>query len=483
MAETSLKKQIMSGMVWKFAERFIAQGVSFVVSLVLARILMPSDYGIIAIINVFITIADVLLTSGLNTALIQKQDVDELDFSTIFYCNFILGMGLYAILFVAAPFLATAYKMPLLKQAIRVFAIRLPISSFQSIQTAYISRKMDFKRFFFSTIIGTLVSAVVGIVMALKGAGVWALIAQYLTNTIIDTLFLFVTVRWHPRLMFSWKRAKPLIAYGSKVMMTDLIGTIFNNLGDFIVGLRYTTADLAYYTKGKQLPMLLKTNISTALISVLFPGMSQVNDENEKVKLLSRQSVRMLSYIIFPLMAGMMVVARPLTIVLYTSKWIAMVPFVWVVCLEAVISVPGTVALQCVKAVGRSDMMLYSEFVKKPIFLISIFVALHFGIMAVALTLPVNALIELVINSYMTGKTIRYHIGEILADAFPAFTLSALMGAAVYGISLLSWHNLVLELFVQVIAGGICYIVLSWISHNPEFGMILRVIKSRKASQ
>lgn len=157
MAETSLKKQIMSGMVWKFAERFIAQGVSFVVSLVLARILMPSDYGIIAIINVFITIADVLLTSGLNTALIQKQDVDELDFSTIFYCNFILGMGLYAILFVAAPFLATAYKMPLLKQAIRVFAIRLPISSFQSIQTAYISRKMDFKRFFFSTIIGTLV--------------------------------------------------------------------------------------------------------------------------------------------------------------------------------------------------------------------------------------------------------------------------------------------------------------------------------------
>ena len=160
MAETSLKKQIMSGMVWKFAERFIAQGVSFVVSLVLARILMPSDYGIIAIINVFITIADVLLTSGLNTALIQKQD--ELDFSTIFYCNFILGMGLYAILFVGAPFLATAYKMPLLKQAIRVFAIRLPISSFQSIQTAYISRKMDFKRFFFSTIIGTLVSAVYG---------------------------------------------------------------------------------------------------------------------------------------------------------------------------------------------------------------------------------------------------------------------------------------------------------------------------------
>ena len=208
--------------------------------------------------------------------------------------------------------------------------------------------------------------------MALKGAGVWALIAQYLTNTIIDTLFLFLTVRWHPRLMFSWKRAKPLIAYGSKVMMTDLIGTIFNNLGDFIVGLRYTTADLAYYTKGKQLPMLLKTNISTALISVLFPGMSQVNDENEKVKILSRQSVRMLSYIIFPLMAGMMVVARPLTIVLYTGKWIAMVPFVWVVCLEAVISVPGTVALQCVKAVGRSDMMLYSEFIKKPIFLISI---------------------------------------------------------------------------------------------------------------
>jgi O-antigen/teichoic acid export membrane protein len=482
MADNRLKKQMMSGMMWKFAERFVAQGVSFVVSLVLARILMPDDYGVIAIINIFITIADVLLTSGLNTALIQKQDADELDFSTMFYCNLCMSIVLYVVLFLTAPFMAKAYKMTVLTSAVRVFALRLPISAFQSIQIAYVSRKMDFKKFFFSTIIGTLVSAVVGIYMAIRGFGVWALIAQYLTNTVIDTLFLFATVRWHPRRMFSWKRAKPLIVYGSRVMITDLIGTVFNNLGEFIVGIKYTTADLAYYTKGKQLPMLLKSNISTAFISVLFPGISQVNDDAEKVKTLTRQSVRMLTYVIFPMMAGLMIVAEPLTIILYTRKWIAMTPFIWIVCVEALFSIPATIVLQSIKAVGRSDLMLYSEFVKKPILLLSILIALHFGVLAVAITLPINALIELIINSVLSGKTFRYHLGEILLDFLPATILSVVMGAVVYGISLLPWNNLIVQLFVQVIVGGVCYILLSLCSHNQEFYMILHAV-SRKQNE
>ena len=480
MAQDKLKNQIMSGMFWKFGERIVAQGVSFIVSLVLARILMPEEYGVVAIINVFITIADVLLTSGLNTALIQKQDVDELDFSTIFYCNLALGVMLYMILFVAAPFMAAAYKTPILTSAVRVFALRLPISSFQSIQTAYVSRKMDFKKFFFSTITGTLTSAVVGIYMALAGYGVWALIAQYLTNTVIDTLFLFVTVRWHPRLMFSWKRAKPLISYGSKVMFTDLIGTVFNNLGEFIVGLRYTKADLAYYTKGKQLPLLLQSNISSALISVLFPGMSKLNDAQEKVRALSRQSVRMLSYILFPLMIGMATVARPLTIVLYTEKWIAIVPYIWIVCAQAVLSIPGTIALQSVKAVGRSDMMLKAEFIKKPILLISIFAALPFGVFAVALTLPFNSLIELIINGIMAKKTIHYSIGEMLMDSLPAFVLSAIMGAAVYAVSCWNGTSMILLLMIQVLIGGLVYVACSVLFRNKEFLMLWKIIRSGK---
>lgn len=483
MSEKNLKNQIMSGMVWKFAERFVAQGVSFAVSLVLARLLMPDDYGVISIINIFISIADVLLTSGLNTALIQKQDAEEIDFSTIFYCNLFMGVVLYLILFVSAPFMAKMYKMPILTMTVRVFAIRLPISAFQSIQTAYISRKMEFKKFFFSTIIGTLVSAVVGIAMAFYGFGVWALVAQYLTNTVIDTMVLFLTVRWYPKLEFSWGRAKPLIQYGSRVMLTDLIGTVFNNLGDFIVGAKYTSADLAYYTKGKQLPNLLKTNISTSLISVLFPGMSIVNDDFSKIKEISRKSIRTLTYIIFPIMVGMIIVAEPLTIVLYTKKWIAIVPFVWIVCIEALFSVPGTIALQSIKAAGRSDLMLKSEFIKKPILLVSILVALRFGVIAVALTLPINTLIELIINGILAERTIGYKLAEIIMDCLPATVLSCVMGCVVYGASFLPVSNVYVVLCVQVMCGMIAYVIASHISRNKEFKMLINVIKGKTGNR
>lgn len=478
MSETKLKKQIVSGMVWKFAERFVAQGVSFIVSLVLARILMPEDYGAVAIINVFIVIADVFLTSGLNTALIQAKDVDETDFSTIFWCNFGLGLLLYMVLFIAAPFIAQIYSIPILTAAIRVFALRLPVSAFQSIQIAYVSRRMEFKKFFFATITGTLVSAIVGIAMALNGFGVWALIAQYMTNTIIDTLFLFTLVRWIPRFVFSIDAARPLIKYGSKVLLTDLIGILCNNLGDFIIGIKYTSAHLAYYTKGKQLPSLLKQNIYTSLISVLFPGMSKVGDQNEKVKQISRKSIQMLTYILYPMMIGMIVVAEPLTLALYTEKWIAMVPFVRIVCLEVLLSVPGTIALQSLKSIGRSDLMLKAEFARKPILLISIIIALRFGVMAIALALPLNAFIDIIINSYLTKKTIKYSLFEQIKDCSAALFMSSIMGLVVYCIGLINL-NIFLLLVLQVITGGVIYIVLSVWTKNTSFDAIKELLLSK----
>ena len=478
MSESKLKKQIVSGMVWKFAERFVAQGVSFIVSLVLARILMPEDYGAVAIINVFIVIADVFLTSGLNTALIQAKDVDETDFSTIFWCNFGLGWLLYMVLFIAAPFIAQIYSISILKAAIRVFALRLPVSSFQSIQTAYVSRRMEFKKFFFATITGTLVSAIVGIAMALNGFGVWALIAQYMINTIIDTLFLFTLVRWIPKFVFSIDAARPLIKYGSKVLLTDLIGTLCNNLGDFIIGIKYTSAHLAYYTKGKQLPSLLKQNIYTSVISVLFPGMSKVGDQNEKVKQISRKSIQMLTYILYPMMFGMIVVAEPLTLALYTEKWIAMVPFVRIICLEVLLSVPGTIALQSLKSIGRSDLMLKAEFVRKPILLISIIIALRFGVMAIALALPINAFIDIIINSYLTKKTIKYSLFEQIKDCSAALFMSSIMGLVVYCIGLINL-NVFLLLVLQVIAGGVIYIVLSVWTKNTSFDAIKELLLSK----
>lgn len=474
MNDQKLKSQMTSGMIWKFAERFAAQGVSFVVSMVLARILMPEDYGAVAIINIFISIADVFLSSGLNTSLIQKRDADDLDFSTIFYLNLGLSLALYLVLFGTAPFIAQAYDMPILKSTIRVFALRIPVSAFQVIQVAYISKKMQFKKFFFATITGTILSAVVGIAMAIKGMGVWALIGQYLTNTVIDTMMLWATVKWIPKKMFSIKAAVPLIKYSWKVMMTDLLGTLCNNLGDFIIGAKYNSANLAYYTKGKQLPQLFRTNIYTTLISVLFPGIAAVNDNMITVKKITRKSVRIMAYIVFPISLGLMAAGDTIIEVLFTEKWLPMLPYVYVMCVETIISVPATIALQPIKAVGRSDLMLKSEIIKKIFFMISTVVAMNYGVFAIALTVPANTLLDLTINTIINKKIINYSIFEELSDCFTAFTLSLMMAAIVVFIGKMEL-NIYVKVVIQILTGVLSYAGVSYLTKNKEFIYILNV--------
>lgn len=474
MNEEKLKSQMTSGMIWKFAERFVAQGVSFVVSMVLARILMPEDYGAVAIINLFITIADVFLSSGLNTSLIQKKDADDLDFSTIFYLNLGLSLVLYLILFLTAPFIAKAYDMPILNSVIRVFALRLPVSAFQIIQVAYISKKMQFKKFFLATIVGTVLSAIVGIVMAIKGMGVWALIGQYLTNTVVDTIMLWATVKWTPKKIFSFKAAIPLIQYSWKVMMTDLIGTLCNNLGSFIIGAKYNSADLAYYTKGNQLPQLFRTNIYTTLISVLFPGISAVNDDMIAVKKITRKSVRIMAYIVFPISLGLMVAGDTIVKVLFTEKWLPMLPYVYVTCVETIISVPATIALQPIKAVGRSDLMLKFEIIKKVFFIVSTIVAMNFGVFAIALTVPANTLLDLIINANINKKLINYSFFEELSDCLAALILSLIMAVVVAFIGKIEF-NIYIKVVIQIMVGGLCYAGLSYLTRNKEFSYILNV--------
>lgn len=480
MTDNKIGGQMISGMSWKFAERIGAQGVSFIVSMVLARLLMPEDYGTVAIINVFMSIADVLLTSGLSSALIQNSKAESKDFSTIFYCNLFFSCVLYVLLFISAPFLAQFYHLPILKPAIRVFAVRLPISAFQTIQSAIISINMEFKKFFLATIVGTLTSAVVGIALAIKGFGVWALIAQYLVSTCINTVVLALSVRWHPKIEFDFQHAKPLIDYGWKIMLTDLIGTIFNNLSDFIIGIKYTSSQLAFYSKGKQLPMLVRSNIYTTLISVLFPAMSKVSSNADELKVLTQKSVKMLSYIIFPLMVGMISVANNMTIVLYTEKWLPIVPFIYIVCIEAMISVVGTVTLQAIKSYGRSDLMLKMEAIKKPIMLVALLIAMQFGIYAIALTLPLNTILELIINGSVLNRLIGYNLKSQLFDCIPALCYSLIMGIASYSIGYIKC-NLIILLILQVLGGFFSYIVISVVFKDANFLLIKKIIQKRIA--
>jgi O-antigen/teichoic acid export membrane protein len=479
MEEKSVaNNKIVSGAFWKFGERIIAQGVSFIVSLVLARLLTPDDYGAVAVVNIFIEIANVILISGLNTALIQKKDITQEETSTIFYCSAILSVVLYVVMFFAAPLIASVYQLPILIPVIRVFSLRLPMSALQSVQAALLSRNMDFKKYFFSTIGGTAVSAVVGIAMAIAGCGVWALVAQTLTGTLIGAIILCFTVRWRPSWYFSLKTAKPLLSYGWKIMAVDLMGTVFNNLSSMLIGVRYTSADLAYYTKGKQVPYLIRNNIYNTILGVLFPAMARVGDDNNGMKNLASKSISTLAYVIFPMMAGMIAVSDRMVVFLYTQKWSPMVPFVCIVCAESMLSIVPTISLLTLKSAGYSDVMLKMEFIKKPILFISIAVAMRYGVVAVALTLPLNTLLDMLINAFFTRKYIEYTLSEQLKALMPAALLSAAMGIIVW---LMGQINLPVlpVLILQVLAGATVYVVLSVCFKVKTFYSLLRLVRGK----
>lgn len=467
MIEVNSSKKIVSGMVWRFGEKITAQLVSFVVSIVLARILMPDDYGIVAIVNVFIAIAEVFVTSGLGTSLIQKKDADNEDFSTVFWCNIALSILLYFIVYFTSPIIADFYNMPLLTLVLRAFSLRLPISAVNSIQNAYVSRRMDFKKFFFATLIGTIISGIVGITMAYMGFGVWALVAQYLTNSTIDTIVLFIIIKWRPHFYFNFERAKPLVSYGWKILATDLIGTIFNQLNSFIIGKKYSSADLAYYTQGKKIPDLINNNISGTLSAVLFPAMSLTGSKEEIIQI-RRKSLKMMEYVLFPLMFGMIAVADKMIIVLLTQKWLFAVPYVRITCLAALVGVLDSTTIQEIKAIGRSDITLKMELIKKPIFLITILVAMQFGVEAIAWTLVINGFLAFCFNVYPVRKYIGFDFKMHALDAVPALLMSTVMCVIVFFVGRLISNNLVC-LVTQVILGGIVYIGLSIITKNESY--------------
>ena len=297
----NLKKSTFSGAIWKFMERVCAQVVSLVVSIVLARLLLPEDYSIVSIVAIFFAFCNIIISGGLNTALIQKKDADKLDYATVLHVSVLLAAVLCIVMFFAAPFIASLYKTELLIPVIRVMSLTFFINAVKSVLSAYVSGKMQFKKFFFSTIVGTVISAFIGIIMAVNGFGAWALVAQQMSNSLIDTVILFITTKFRVLFIFSFKRLKSLFSYGWKIFVTSLITVVYDEINPLIVGLKFSWADLAYYNKGNSFPGLLNSTISDTLAAVLFPAMSKVQDDKNAVLSITRRYIKVSSFVVFPL--------------------------------------------------------------------------------------------------------------------------------------------------------------------------------------
>lgn len=467
---------VISNLIWRFMERCGAQGVSFVVSIVLARLLAPEAYGTIALVTVFTSILNVFISSGLGTALIQKKDPDDLDYSTVFFFNMAMCLLLYTLLFLAAPLIAAFYEMSELTAVVRVLGLTLVISGVKGIQHSYVAKNMLFKRFFFSTLGGTIGAAVVGIYMAYKGYGVWALVAQSLFNNLVDTIILWVTVKWRPKWMFSWQRFKGLFSYGWKLLVSSLLDTGYNDLRQLIIGKVYTTSDLAFYNKGKQFPHLVVTNVNASINSVLLPVMAGEQDHAERVKAMTRRAIKTSTYIMMPIMMGLAVCAEPLIRLLLTETWLPCVLFMRIYCVTYAFYPIQTANLNAIKAMGRSDLFLKLEIIKKAIGLTLLFSTIFISVEAMAYSLLVTTLTSQIINSAPNKKLLNYSYFEQVKDMLPQIGLSCFMGAVVYCVTFLGLPD-ILTLLIQVPLGVLIYVAGSKVFRIDSFEYMLNMLR------
>ena len=469
--------KVIQNLFWRFAERSGAQIVSFIVSIVLARILVPEDYGTIALVTVFTAILQVFVDSGLGTALIQKKDADDLDFSSVFYFNFCVCIILYVGMFIAAPYIALFYEDRNLTSVVRVLSFTLVISGVKGIQQAYVSRNLLFKRFFFSTIGGTIFSAFLGIGMAYIGLGVWALVAQQLSNAAIDTLILWITVKWHPKRMFSWKRLKSLLTFGWKLLVSALLDTVYNNLRNLIIGKFYTSTDLAFYNQGDKFPKIVVTNINTSIDSVLLPTMSNVQDDRERVKQMTRRAIKTSTYVMAPLMMGLAFCAEPIVKLVLTDKWLPCVPFLRIFCITYMFWPVHTANLNAMNAMGRSDWFLRLEIVKKITGMIILLSTMWFGVMAMAYSLLLSSVLSQIINSWPNRKLLNYGYLEQVRDFAPGILLAVIMGICVYFVGFLPF-SIIITLLIQTVVGAVIYIGVSAILRLEEYEYLVGMVKS-----
>lgn len=473
----SKRENILSSFTWKFGERISAQLVSTIVSIILARLLMPDDYGIVSIVTIVITLCNSFVVGGFGNALIQKKDANNVDFSSIFYVSIFLSLILYMGLFFLAKPIALFYGKDILCPIIRVMGIRIPIAAVNSIQHAYFSRQMQFKKFFLATLIGTMFSAVVGISMALKGFGPWALVGQYLTNVIINTIVLFIVGKWRPMLVFSVSSVKNMLPFSLKLMSATLLDSFFNEIRSIIIFTKYSSVDLSMYENGKKYPNLIVTNINTSISSVLFPAMSNVQTNIEQIRSIMKKSIKLSTFALAPLLCGFFAVASRFVGTVLTDKWMGCVPFIQITCCMCIFYPIHTVNVQALNAIGESGKTLKLEIVKKVLNVVVLVVSLWFGVIGIALGGLLISLLSTWINAVYGKRYFAYSFLAQLRDILPVFLISVAMAIFVaacdHFLALNGWIALILD----VLIGGGIYLILCKIFRVKELQYLIDLIK------
>jgi len=447
-----------SSFLFKLVESLGAQGIAFIVSVVLARLLEPSDYSVLAILMVFIAISQVFVQSGLNTALIQKKDADDTDLSSVFFISLGIAMALYLLLFLLAPAIGSFFGMAGLTPVLRVLALVLLPGAFISVQNAVIAREMKFRSLMISSLCATALSGAVGMGMAFAGMGYWALVGQQLSSQFGLMCVLWVMVKWRPRALFSWTRVRRLVCFGWKLLVASLLDTGYTNLRTAVIGKKFTKSTLGFYNRGKQFPELMMNAVNGSIQSVMLPVLSEMQENIPHMKQMMRRSVVASSFLVLPLMAGLAAVAEPLVQLLLTTKWLPAVPFLQICCIDFAFYPIHTANLQAINAMGRSDVFLKLELIKKSyglVILAATVLCIH-NALAIAWGGVASTLLSAVVNAVPNRKLLGYGYLEQMRDILPQATLAIVMFLAVSAVKLFPLTPASL-LPIQVLVGLVVY--------------------------
>lgn len=477
MTDDLLKKNTINALFWKFAERFGISSVQFILQIILARLLTPNDYGMLSIMIIFTNLSNVFIQNGFNTALIQKKDTTNEDYSSVFWLTLIISLFLYCILFLISPIIASFYSMPEIIFPFRILSLLIIPGALNSIQIAVVSKKMNFKKIFQSNLFSIIISGIISIVLAYLNMGIWALVFQSLLNVMISTIIMWFTVQWRPLFIFELNRVKTLFSFGWKLLVSSLMETIYQDLSGLVIGKKYQSSTLGFYNRGKQFPQFITNAVNGAVQSVMLPAMSSIQENRIKIKNMMRRSINLSSYLMFPIMAGLAVIAKPLVTILLTEKWLFCVPYMQIFCLIFAFYPVHTCNLQTINAIGRSDIYLKLEIIKKGIGIFSLCIAVFCfnSPITIAMTDAFTTIISFFINAYPNRKLINYTYQEQLRDILPNFIISILMIIPLFFLQYIINSSLVL-LFVQISLGIVIYILLSYITKNKSFMYILNTI-------
>lgn len=479
MPEESLRKKTVKGVMWSSVDRFTTQGISFVFSMLIARMLLPSDYGVIGMLAIFMAVANCFVDSGFGTALVRKNDRTETDFCTVFYFNIAVACICYALLWLASPYIARFYNLPLLENVTKIWGLNLIISSLAGIQNAKLTIAINFKSRAKISIITTLFTGVVGLWLAYLGYGVWALVFQTLSSNILRTILLWLIVRWMPKLIFSWQSFKELFSFGSKLLASGLLDTIYNNIYPIVIGKCFSASSLGVYSRADSLAQFPSSNITGVLQSVTFPVLSTIQDDEVRLSNAYTRFLRLSAFVVFPLMVGLAAVADPFIRIVLTDKWEATIPFLQIICFSFMWYPIHAINLNLLQVKGRSDYFLKLEVMKKILGVAILCVTIPLGLKAMCYGRVFSSVVCLGINTYYTNKIIGYGFIKQMRDLLPILIHTLVMGTIVF-VVVCCLPSLWLQLIVGTLVGVIYYIVGAYLMKFDELNELLRLLKRNK---